>query len=57
MLMLVPPAERNSVAQHRRGNREFKKPKQAKTKTVVSSPIFPVAHAKLVKAVESGKRK
>jgi hypothetical protein len=57
MLMLAPPAERNSVPQHRRGNREFKKPKLAKTKTVVSPPIFPVAHAKLVKVAESGKRK
>jgi len=57
MFMLAPPAERNSVPQHRRGNREFKKPKLAKTKTVVSSSAFPIAYAKPVKTAESGKRK
>jgi len=45
------------MAQHRRGNRELKKPKQAKNKVVVPSSVSTVAAANPVKAALSSKRK
>lgn len=45
------------MAQHRRGNRELKKPKQAKSKVVVPSSASPATAANPVKAALSTKRK
>jgi len=43
---------------HRRGNKEAKKPKQNKTKAVVSSsPFAAAAHTNPAKAVIAGKRR
>jgi hypothetical protein len=45
------------MAQHRRGNRALKKPKQAKGKLVVPPSASPVTAANPVKTALSTKRK
>jgi len=42
---------------HQRSNREAKKPKQNKTKVVVSSSPFAASHTNPAKHVIAGKRK
>ena len=42
---------------HRRSNKETKKPKQNKTKVVVSTSPFAAASSNPAKSVVSGKRK
>jgi hypothetical protein len=52
------PAERNPMSQkHRRSNREAKKPKQNKSKVVISTSPFAAAHTNPAKHVIAGKRK
>ena len=42
---------------HRRSNKETKKPKQNKTKPVVSSSSFPALHSNPARAVAAAKRR
>lgn len=45
------------MAQHRRGNREHKKPKQTKSKVDISSSPAAIGNANPVKLAVTGKRK
>jgi hypothetical protein len=52
------PAERKPMAQkQQRGNREAKKPKQNKTKVVVSTSPFATSHTNPAKSAVAGKHK